>query len=281
VKWDTKLGDAWWIGEVGAHDRLETFMKKGIKNYKKGRDFPGEQYVSRLSPYLHWGEISPNTIWHRVSLINQDANTAHFKSELGWREFSYYLLYHFPYIPEKPLQKKFENFKWVKNDEFLRRWQKGLTGYPIVDAGMRQLWAEGYMHNRLRMIVASFLVKNLMLHWRHGERWFWDTLLDADLASNSAGWQWVAGCGADAAPYFRIFNPITQGEKFDLTGKYTKKWCPELANLPDKYLYHPWDAPVKVLKDAGIKLGQDYPHPIIDIKGSREKALAAFAALKN
>ena len=209
-----------------------------------------------------------------------DNNTYHFLSELGWREFSYYLLYHFPYIVEKNLQSKFDKFEWHYNKKYLTSWQKGMTGYPIVDAGMRQLWEEGYMHNRVRMVVGSFLVKNLLLHWHLGEKWFWDCLVDADLASNSASWQWIAGCGADAAPFFRIFNPITQGEKFDCEGIYTKKYLPELSKIPNKYLFCPWQAPQNILEGAGICLGKDYPHPIIDLQTSRNLALDSYKKIK-
>jgi len=202
-------------------------------------------------------------------------------SWLAWREFSYSLLYHFPSLSVENLNPKFDAFPWEDDPEKLSRWEQGITGYPIVDAGMRELWQTGYMHNRVRMIVASFLVKNLLLHWRHGEDWFWDTLVDADPANNSASWQWVAGCGADAAPYFRIFNPVTQGQKFDASGEYTRRHVPELSGLPDKYLFNPWEAPPDVLASAGVVLGRNYPEPIVDLKESREHALAAFAGLKN
>ena len=212
--------------------------------------------------------------------IGQDLDCDHFLSELGWREFSHSLLYHFPELPRKNLQPRFDNFNWRDDPALLKSWQKGLTGYPVVDAGMRELWQTGYMHNRVRMIVGSFLVKNLRLHWHHGEAWFWDCLVDADLANNSAGWQWIAGCGADAAPYFRIFNPITQGVKFDPDGHYIRRYLPELANLPDAYLCSPWEAPAEILAGAGVWLGENYPKPIVDVKASREAALAAFSALR-
>ena len=204
----------------------------------------------------------------------------HFLSELGWREFSFNLLYHFPTLPKENLQKKFDKFPWDNDKNNLKKWQKGLTGYPIVDAGMRELYQTGYMHNRLRMVVGSFLVKNLLLHWHHGERWFWDCLVDADLANNSAGWQWIAGSGADAAPYFRIFNPVMQGQKFDPDGKYTKKYIPELKDMPNKYLYNPWEAPKEILESANVRLGDNYPLPIVEIGTSRQKALEAFASTK-
>jgi deoxyribodipyrimidine photo-lyase len=203
-----------------------------------------------------------------------------FQAELGWREFSYQLLHFFPTIPEAPFKDNFSAFPWVENEEHLRAWQSGRTGYPIVDAGMRELWATGHMHNRVRMVVASFLCKHLLLHWRHGEDWFWDTLVDADLASNGASWQWVAGSGADAAPYFRIFNPVTQGEKFDKDGVYVRRWVPEIAQLPDKHLHHPWDAPPEVLAEAGVRLGDTYPHPIVDHKSARQAALDAYDTIK-
>ena len=228
--------------------------------------------------------MSPNQVWYAAKQKEDETgiekDLAHFLSELGWREFSYNLLYHFPSLPRENLQKKFDNFPWQKNDEFSESWKKGLTGYPIVDAGMRELWQTGYMHNRVRMIVGSFLVKNLLLHWHEGEEWFWDCLIDADLASNSASWQWVAGSGADAAPYFRIFNPISQGIKFDPEGEYTKKFLPELKDLPIKYLYSPWEAPEDVLEQANVKLGENYPKPIVDLKESREKALNAFDQIR-
>lgn len=268
------------MSEKGARKRLDTFLEEGICDYKEGRNFPAKRHTSQLSPYLHFGLISPNEIWYSTKECMDDTNSDHFLSELGWREFSYSLLYHFPQLPKKNLQQKFDRFPWKKSKRMLRAWQKGQTGYPIVDAGMRELWQTGYMHNRVRMIVGSFLVKNLLLHWRDGERWFWDCLVDADLASNSASWQWVAGCGADAAPYFRIFNPITQGEKFDPEGEYTLKYIPELKNMPKKFLYKPWEAPELVLQEAGVTLGKDYPKPIVDCKQSRETALEAFSSLK-
>ena len=284
INWYESFESEWNPGEVGADDSLNDFIDSGLFNYKEGRNFPSQKFVSRLSPHLHFGEISPNEVWYRAktreSVPGIEKSLAHFHSELGWREFSYYLLYHFPDLPNKNFQEKFDIFPWKENKEFLSLWQKGKTGFPIVDAGMRELWQTGYMHNRLRMIVGSFLVKNLLIDWRFGERWFWDCLVDADLASNSASWQWVAGSGADAAPYFRIFNPITQGLKFDPDGEYTKKYVPELENLPNKYLFSPWEAPKEVLMEAGIELGSNYPNPIVDLKLSREIALEAFATTK-
>ena len=284
IKWYESFEEEWNPGEIGAEQNLNSFLDSGLLNYKEGRNFPSQEFVSRLSPHLHFGEISPNEVWYRAKtkegISGIEKSLAHFHSELGWREFSYYLLYHFPDLPNKNFQEKFDIFPWQENEEFLALWQKGNTGYPIVDAGMRELWQTGYMHNRLRMIVGSFLVKNLLIDWRFGERWFWDCLVDADLASNSASWQWVAGSGADAAPYFRIFNPITQGLKFDPEGEYTKKYVPELRDLPNKYLFSPWEAPENILADAGIELGKNYPKPMVDLKLSRETALEAFATTK-
>ena len=282
--WYNKMTSLWSPGEEGAFNKIEEFISNGLNNYKEGRNFPSNQNVSQLSPHLHFGEVSPNQVWYRAKTkegklgIKKDLD--HFLSELGWREFSFNLLYHFPFIPKENLQKKFDNFPWDNDKDKLKKWQKGLTGYPIVDAGMQELWQTGYMHNRLRMVVGSFLVKNLLLHWHHGERWFWDCLIDADLASNSAGWQWIAGSGADAAPYFRIFNPITQGQKFDPEGKYTRKFRPVLNDMPDKFLFNPWEAPEDVLRSAGVKLGENYPLPIVEIGSSRQKALEAFATTK-
>jgi deoxyribodipyrimidine photo-lyase len=283
IPWYEEMATCWRPGEAGAHERLEQFLDAGIRGYKEGRNRPDLEHVSRLSPHLHFGEVSPNQVWHaaraREAVAGIEKDVDHFLSELGWREFSYYLLYHLPDLPTVNLQSKFDAFPWREDPASLRRWQQGQTGYPIVDAGMRELWRTGYMHNRVRMIVGSFLVKNLMLHWHHGEAWFWDTLVDADLANNSASWQWIAGCGADAAPYFRIFNPVTQGNKFDPDGAYVRHYVPEIASLPNKYLHSPWDAPSDVLEAAGIQLGEDYPAPIVELKASRERALAAFQSL--
>jgi len=283
--WKDGLAAHWQVGEAAALDRLQQFLDTGLNGYKDGRNFPSRANVSRLSPYLHWGEISPNMVWYAAkdqldAGRGNDSDCDHFLAELGWREFSHSLLYHFPDLPRKNLQPRFDNFAWREDPALLACWQKGMTGYPIVDAGMRELWKTGYMHNRPRMIVGSFLVKNLRLHWHHGEAWFWNCLLDASLANNSAGWQWIAGCGADAAPYFRIFNPITQGVKFDPDGSYIRRFVPELAALPDAYLASPWQAPAEILAAANVRLGETYPHPVVDVKTSREDALAAFSALK-
>ena len=284
IKWYKEMEKLWEPGEKGAHKKLESFLSDGLLGYKEGRNFPSKKNVSQLSAHMHFGEISPNQVWHRAKLkkdlpgIEKDLD--HFLSELGWREFSYNLLFHFPELPRENLQKKFDNFPWIENEILFDKWKKGLTGYPIVDAGMRELWQTGYMHNRVRMIVGSFLVKNLLLHWHKGEEWFWDCLIDADLASNSASWQWVAGSGADAAPYFRIFNPILQGKRFDPDGSYIKKFIPELEQLPSRYLFSPWEAPAEVLSEANIELGSDYPEPIVDLIKSRDRALEAFSTIR-
>ena len=281
VGWDQDMMRHWQPGEIGARQRLDTFIEQGLKDYRVGRDFPAKASVSRLSPHLHFGEISPHQVAATLSArAPRTDNFEHFTKELVWREFSYHLLYHFSDLPEKNLQPKFDHFPWEDNADWLHAWQRGKTGYPIVDAGMRELWQTGSMHNRVRMIVASFLVKNLRLHWRHGMQWFWNCLVDADLASNSAGWQWCAGSGADAAPYFRIFNPITQGQRFDPEGAYTLKYVPELKKLPHKYLFDPWNCPPEVADKLGFSLGRDYPNPIVDVKQSREMALMAFTEMK-
>ena len=280
--WDEMLAPHWQIGEAGAEARLAGFLDHGLAGYKEGRNLPAAPHVSRLSPHLHWGEISVNRVWQaaraRPDLPPDDVDN--FCSELGWREFSHSLLYFNPELKRRNLQTKFDGFDWREDATMLRAWQRGMTGVPFVDAAMRELWQTGYMHNRMRMVTGSFLVKNLRLHWHHGEAWFWNCLVDADHASNSASWQWIAGCGADAAPYFRVFNPVTQGEKFDKAGAYTRRYLPELANLPDKYLFAPWTAPSPVLEGAGVRLGETYPKPVVDLKQSREDALAAFAKLR-
>jgi deoxyribodipyrimidine photo-lyase len=272
-----------YVGENNAQNKLENFIKNSLKNYKKGRDFPQEKNTSMMSPHLHFGEISPSQILESINIFGKlnanEENINHFISEIIWREFSYYLLHHFKKLHTDNFNSKFNSFPWKKNETLLNAWKMGLTGYPIVDAGMRELWKTGYMHNRVRMITASFLIKNLNIHWHEGRDWFWDCLFDADLANNSASWQWVAGCGADAAPYFRIFNPITQGEKFDKDSEYTRKFVPELKNIPDKYLFKPWTAPENILKNSGIILGENYPKPIIDLMESRNKSLSNYKNL--
>jgi deoxyribodipyrimidine photo-lyase len=282
--WNIKREPNWEPGEKGAQDKLLYFLENGIIGYNEGRNFPAKENSSYLSPHLHFGEISPHQIWYALSfrehLIEKAEDLDQFRMELAWREFSYNLLYHTPKLPQKNLQTKFDVFPWRGDKEALEAWQQGQTGIPLVDAGMRELWQTGVMHNRVRMVAASFLVKNLMINWREGARWFWDCLVDADLANNSASWQWVAGCGADAAPYFRIFNPATQGSRFDPTGDYTRKFVPELANLPDKWLFNPWEAPKEVLDAAGVTLGESYPEPLVDLKTSRQRALDAFSDIK-
>ena len=285
IPWDKDMRTIWQINENAAQERLDTFMMSELEDYRDGRNYPDKTNVSRLSAYLHFGQISPNTAWHRVSdaapIINNAASIDTFLSELGWREFSHYLLYHFPQLPRENLQSRFNVFPWsADTDDHLQAWQQGRTGYPLVDAGMRELYSTGYMHNRVRMVVGSFLVKNLLIHWHRGEEWFWDCLVDADLAANSASWQWIAGCGADAAPFFRIFNPITQSEKFDKQGEYIRRYVPELAAMPSKYIHAPWQAPAEVLESADVVIGGNYPAPIVDIKESRERALAAFKFTK-
>lgn len=279
IDWYSKTLTDWQIGEQGAQQKLWWFVEKALYNYKEGRNLPAKRYTSLLAPHLHFGEISPNQIWYVVKQLPEEQNIDCFCSELGWREFSYSQIYFNSDLPWQNLQRKFDKFPWQHNQDKLRAWQRGMTGIPIVDAGMRELWQTGYMHNRVRMIVGSFLVKNLLIDWRYGAKWFWDCLFDADLANNSASWQWIAGCGADAAPYFRIFNPITQGEKFDPDGEYIRKYIPELRQLPTKYIFNPIDAPSAVLKNANIILGDTYPMPIVDIKESRQQALDAFKAL--
>lgn len=280
IRWDKSLEPHWIIGEPGAHASLHKFLERGISGYRHKRDFPALRNVSRLSPHLHWGEISPHQVWHAAACVGRTEDVEHFHRELAWREFSNYLLYHFSDLPHANFNRKFDRFPWNDDTGQLSHWQKGQTGIPIVDAGMRELWQTGYMHNRVRMITASFLTKNLLLHWSHGLEWFADCLVDADLANNCASWQWVAGCGVDAAPYFRIFNPVLQGHKFDPTGDYTRQYVPELCSLPDKYLFSPWEAPQGVLQTAGVTLGETYPHPIIDLKQSRERALHAYEQIK-
>lgn len=284
--WSTGFAPVWSPGEAPARRRLDAFLNGPVDTYDDDRNRPDlEAGTSGLSPHLAFGEISPAQIWRAAqsridaSLIDEN-NARKFLSELAWRDFSYVLLFHNPDLAEENYKTDFDLMPWQEDAALLRAWQTGQTGYPIIDAGMRQLWHTGWMHNRVRMIVASFLTKHLLIHWRRGEAWFWGTLVDADPASNSASWQWVAGSGADAAPYFRIFNPITQGEKFDQTGDYVRKWCPELARLPRKYLYRPWEAGPLILREAGISLGRSYPAPIVDHQSGRARALAAYDTLK-
>ncbi|MBX3735400.1 MAG: deoxyribodipyrimidine photo-lyase [Candidatus Didemnitutus sp.] len=287
IPWDAGFRDAWEPGEAGAAKRLRKFVGGAIEHYADERNLPDRDGTSALSPHLHFGEISPRQVWCAVRALSKESGVFPasrgaqvFLSEVGWREFAYHLLFHFPHTPEAPLRTEFAAFPWRKDEAQLRVWQRGQTGYPIVDAGMRQLWATGWMHNRVRMIVASFLVKHLRLSWQEGAAWFWDTLVDADLAANTLGWQWTAGCGADAAPYFRIFNPILQGAKFDPDGDYVRRWVPELACLPSECIHAPWTVTPLELSAAGVVLGQTYPHPIVDHGEARGAALAALQTIR-
>lgn len=284
--WSTGLRATWKPGELGAQARLARFMDNALETYKEDRDRPDLEATSMLSPYLCFGEISPRQLWqvtmHKIATDSRFGRGGqHFLSEIGWREFSYHLLFHFPQLPTEPLRPQFAKFPWHKNDRLFKLWAKGQTGYPIIDAGMRQLWHTGWMHNRVRLIVASFLVKDLLLPWQDGEAWFWDTLVDADIANNSVSWQWVAGCGADAAPYFRIFNPVLQGEKFDPNAEYIRQWVPELKDLPNDIIHKPWMASPQRLAAANVYLDKTYPKPIIDHDKARLRALGIFKSLKN
>ncbi len=278
IKWDSGFHDTWEPNRKAGLKRLNAFLTDAVSDYSTKRNRPDIEGTSRLSPYLHWGQIGPREVFAIADRhgLTQQAGAKKFLAEIGWREFSYHLMYHFPDTPEEPLREQFNSFPWQTNIKLLRAWQKGQTGYPIVDAGMRQLWHTGWMHNRVRMIAGSLLVKHLLLPWQEGARWFWDTLVDADLASNTQGWQWTAGCGADAAPYFRIFNPMTQGAKFDPNGDYVRQWVPELKNVSTKYIHQPWEASSQELQEAGVVLGENYPEPIIDHKAGRDRALRAF-----
>lgn len=275
--WYTGFEAVWRPGETGAQARLDNVRERALRGYAKGRDLPASETVTRLSPHLQFGEISPQQAWAMARQLPDTDDVDRFCTELGWREFSHHLLYHWPSLPHENWQPRFNAMPWRDDQSPRRAWQRGRTGIPLVDAGMRELWHTGYMHNRVRMVVGSFLVKNTLQHWRFGASWFHDTLVDASLANNSASWQWVAGCGADAAPFFRIFNPVTQGQKFDADGEYTRRWVPELAEMPKKLLFSPWLAPYDVLHAAGVTLGVTYPLPIVDLAESRKAALAALA----
>lgn len=278
--WDSGLYRHWQPGETGAHARLHAALDGALLDYAGKRDVPAADATARLSPHLHFGELSPRQVWfavrawaagHHAPGYVEAADA--FLRQLGWREFAQHLLYHFPHTTNRPLDTRFEQMAWNDDAQALRAWQRGRTGIPIVDAGLRELWTTGWMHNRVRMLAASFLTKNLRIHWLEGARWFWDTLVDADLANNTLGWQWVAGCGADAAPYFRVFNPVTQGQRFDPAGDYVRRWVPELAALPAQWIQQPFNAPAAVLATAGIELGRDYPAPLVDLAQSRQLAL--------
>jgi deoxyribodipyrimidine photo-lyase len=281
------LSDTWTPGIHGAAERLQAFTAGPWASYRDDRDRPDIEGVSRLSPHLHFGEISVRRVWEAVSerirrTRSDDArkNGDAYLRQLGWREFAHHLLFHFPHTTDRPLRPEFENFEWRVDRKGITAWQEGRTGYPIVDAGMRELRHTGWIHNRVRLVVASFLVKDLLIHWREGAKWFWQTLVDADLANNTLGWQWTAGCGADAAPFFRIFNPVLQGKKFDPDGTYVRRWVPGLGKLDAKWIHHPWDAPEDALSEAGIRLGDDYPRPIVDHSFARERALEALERTK-
>lgn len=290
IRWDRGFYGAWAPGEAGAMRRLRGFLSRSIADYASARDSPAAETVSKLSPHLHFGEIGPRQVWAAVQRLSRHdgvfpphRGAAKFLAELGWREFAYHLLHHFPHTPDAPLRSEYVRFPWAEDrgGEKLRAWQRGRTGYPLVDAGMRQLWATGWMHNRVRMVAASFLVKHLRLPWQQGAMWFWDTLVDADLANNTLGWQWSAGCGADAAPYFRIFAPVSQGENCDPQGTYVRTWIPELGQLPKTFIHRPWEAPPHVLVAAGVELGKTYPRPIVDHGVARKEALESFRRFQN
>jgi deoxyribodipyrimidine photo-lyase len=283
--WAGGLRQEWQRGEQAARDRLARFLEAGLKGYAENRDRPGHEGTSRLSPHLRFGEISPRQVWHAVMGevarqpgLEQDAEK--FLSEIVWRDFTNQLLHAYPHLPEKPHSSRFESFPWIEDRAALTAWQRGLTGYPIVDAGMRQLWRMGWMHNRVRMIVASFLVKHLLADWRQGEAWFWDRLVDADAANNAFSWQWIAGSRPDSAPFHRIFNPVAQGEKFDPNGSYIRTYVPELSRLPAAFIHKPWEAPSGMLREAGVVLGEIYPAPIVPHGPARERALQAFRSLR-
>lgn len=271
LDWAAGFRKDWTPGERGAQQQLKRFIAESLEAYPQGRDRPDQEGTSRLSPHLHFGEISPRQVWAAAPGMI-------YRKEIGWRDFAHHILFHFPETCDVPLRPEFRQFPWLKTP-LLKAWQKGKTGYPVVDAGMRQLWTTGWMHNRVRMVVASFLVKDLLVSWKEGARWFWDTLVDADLANNSFNWQWAGGCGADAAPFFRIFNPTTQGERFDPQGLYVRRWVPELARLPDEWIHEPWKAPEPVLAQAGIVIGKTYPAPIVDHAFARVRALQHFKRL--
>ena len=280
IDWAGEMNSSFTPGEAGALSRADEFARHEVDGYPQARDRPAQSGVSRLSPHLHFGEISPRQLWHAAASHAADAAAAQaFQRELGWREFAHHLLFHFPHTSAEPLRPRFRDLAWADSPGALRAWQRGQTGYPLVDAGMRQLWRTGWMHNRVRMIVASFLVKDLLLPWQQGAAWFWDTLVDADLANNTLNWQWSAGCGADAAPFFRIFNPVIQGKKFDPDGDYVRRYVPELRELPARWIHEPWRAPREALARGAVELGVTYPEPIVDHAWARQRALDAFARI--
>ncbi|QPC91556.1 deoxyribodipyrimidine photo-lyase [Mesorhizobium sp. INR15] len=278
--WSSGLAERWQPGEQGAKDRLVTFLDDRLEAYAEDRNVPGVEGTSGLSPHLAHGEITPFQMM--AALRRRRGNGAEtYRKEIAWREFCYHLLFNRPKLHLENFRSEFDAFKWRSAPAALRAWQTGRTGYPIVDAGMRELWQTGWMHNRVRMIAASFLVKDLMIDWRDGEQWFWETLVDADAANNPASWQWVAGSGADAAPYFRIFNPVLQGEKFDPDGSYVRRYIPELAKLPDRYVHRPWEAPTEVLNECGVNIAENYPTPIVDHADARERALEIYRGTRD
>lgn len=282
--WAGGLRETWQPGERGAWDRLDAFLDAKLHSYAEGRDFPGQEITSRLSPHLAFGEIGPRQIWAEIERPDRSfppESTAKLRAEIGWREFAWHLLFHNPDLATRNFNSGFDAFGWLEPGAELEAWQRGRTGYPLVDAAMRQLWQTGWMHNRLRLVAGSFLVKHLLLDWRLGEAWFWDTLVDADPASNAVGWQWVAGAGADAAPFFRIFNPVLQSRKFDGAGAFIRRYVPELARLPDAEIHAPWEAPPAVLEAAGVRLGKTYPHPVVGHAPARARALAALSAIRS
>lgn len=278
--WAGGLRAEWTPGEAGAKARLEAFLAGPVRDYATARDIPGRHGTSKLSPHAHFGEISPRYVWHQARAAGAGKGVETFLKELLWREFSINLLWQHPDLRREPIRKEFKDFPWEANRDRLTAWQTGQTGIPIIDAGMRELWITGWMHNRVRMICASYLVKHLLIPWQAGEAWFWDTLCEADEAANGASWQWVAGCGADAAPYFRVFNPVLQGQKFDGDGAYVRRFVPELRKLPDKFIHAPWEAPSEILAACGVRLGGNYPQPLVKPAEGRDKALAAYARLK-
>lgn len=274
--WDSGFWEKWRPGQAGAQEALEVFIDGALRGYRSDRDRPDRVGTSLMSPHLHFGEIAP---WRIVAALERSRTAANagdldsYIRELGWREFAYHLLHHFPHAATQNLNPRFGHFQWAQPDaRAMERWRQGRTGVPIVDAGMRELWHTGYLHNRVRMIVASWLTKHMRQHWLQGARWFWDTLVDADLASNTLGWQWVAGTGADAAPYFRVFNPVTQSQKFDPDAAYITRWVPELAALPVAARFAPWTH-----ADLARRLAPDYPRvPMVDLAAGRDAALAAY-----
>jgi deoxyribodipyrimidine photo-lyase len=282
LRWDAGLAAAWQPGEAAAFARAEAFLRADVADYPERRDRPGGTGTSRLSPHLHFGEIGPRQLVSIARQAGESKGSDAFLRELGWREFAHHLLYHFPHTPQTPLDDRFAGFPWREEgtEALLGAWRQGRTGIPLVDAGMRELWETGWMHNRARMVAASLLTKNLQIRWQLGARWFWDTLVDADLANNTLGWQWTAGCGADSAPYFRVFNPVRQGERFDPNGTYVRRWCPELGALPRTHIHQPWAAPADILAASGLSLGRDYPLPIVDLGESRREALAAWESIR-